>query len=69
MSRQTIQNELASINQAITTILETGQSATISTSSGTRQVTMASLNTLYQRKAELEKRLRGGPKVFKGIPI
>ncbi|MGR2849808.1 hypothetical protein ABMX62_22520 [Vibrio vulnificus] len=69
MKRSDIQAELTAINNAIKTILATGQSVTITTPGGTRQVSMASISTLYKRKEKLERMLRGGPRFRRGIPV
>jgi hypothetical protein len=46
--------ELEQINAAITAILQGGQSYSLQTGGGTRQVTYADYGALAKRKAELE---------------
>ena len=67
--RQRITRELEALEGAILDILEGGQSVTITTAGGTRQVTMANLKELYARQAYLERRLRSGPRFRQGVPI
>lgn len=66
--RQRMQRELQALEKAILDILEGGQSVTVTTAGGTRQVTMANLKELYARQAYLERRLRSGPRFRQGIP-
>ena len=66
--RQRMQRELQALEKAILDILEGGQSVTVTTAGGTRQVTMANLKELYARQAYLERRLRSGPRFRQGVP-
>ncbi|KEQ11290.1 hypothetical protein GZ77_26125 [Endozoicomonas montiporae] len=69
MNRSEVRQELAQVNAAITAILEGGQSVTVNTGGGNRQVGMADLKTLYARKDKLNRMLRGGPGFRQGIPV
>lgn len=59
----TLQEELEQINAAISLILAAGQSFTLSSGSSgsSRGTTFATLDQLYARKAQLERRLSCNP--------
>jgi hypothetical protein len=73
MATTSYQTQLESVQAAIAKIESGGQSYTISTSTGTRQVTRADLDLLYKREVELRRKVAnatsGGRRVFGGTPV
>jgi len=73
MTTLTYQEQLESVQAAIARIEEGGQSYSLSTNTGSRQVTRANLSELYRREKELRglvaRQERGGMRVFGGTPV
>ena len=59
-----LQDELKQINGAIAHILKGGQSYTINSGGGQRQVTYADYNALVKRKDELEDKIDSSSRSF-----